>query len=454
MALLLQLRQQRSIFVCRRNCAAATFFRSTAAPQQTQVRIFASFLNKNNQQQQQQQQQNTTTTSIPSISTTSNTNKELTTNDSKITKQQQHPTLLNSYLTLAKARLSALVVTTTAAGYLASGTFALTTFSACIVGTALCSASAAALNQLLEKDRDARMRRTQLRPLVTGALSKQQAAVAATAWGMAGAGILYVGTDPLTMSLGVANLALYAGVYTYMKPRSIYNTWVGAVVGAIPPVMGWTAATGGSYVDVEPMVLGATLYLWQMPHFFALSYCNRVDYQRGGFAMVPCLEEDGQETAKLIVRYAWYLSAVPIVATVAGATSSMFALEGFVLNAYALTVAHRFQRERTNQNARKVFLTSLWYLPSFLMLYLLHSKNWDDETNKDDAVAKFLSESICAIRERGRELCIHEAAVVKTQNAEDSCPVTVGAKKSREGIEAANESVDTVTVKKEATKGS
>jgi hypothetical protein len=194
--------------------------------QQTQVRIFASFLNKNNQQQQQQQQQNTTTTSIPSISTTSNTNKELTTNDSKITKQQQHPTLLNSYLTLAKARLSALVVTTTAAGYLASGTFALTTFSACIVGTALCSASAAALNQLLEKDRDARMRRTQLRPLVTGALSKQQAAVAATAWGMAGAGILYVGTDPLTMSLGVANLALYAGVYTYMKPRSIYNTWM------------------------------------------------------------------------------------------------------------------------------------------------------------------------------------------------------------------------------------
>ena len=109
--------------------------------------------------------------------------------------------------------------------------------------------------------------------------------------------------------------------------------------------------------------------------------------------MLPVVESDGTQTASVIVRYAWYLSAVPVVTTLTNVTSSMFALEGLVLNGYALTVAHRFQQDRTNANARKVFLTSLWYLPCWLMLFLLHSKVWDEE-KENDPVVQFLSDSI------------------------------------------------------------
>lgn len=360
-----------------------------------------------------------------------------------------------AYLDLAKAKLSALVVTTTAAGFVAAGgplSTQLDVFAACLVGTALCSSSAAAWNQVLEVARDGRMKRTQQRPLVNQSLSKAQATTAATIWGIAGTSILYVGTDPVTTLLGVGNMALYAGLYTAMKPVSIYNTWVGAVVGAIPPVMGWSAATGGSLLDMEALILASMLYLWQMPHFFALSFMHRIDYKRGGFQMVPCLEEDGEQTAQLIVRYAWYLAAVPLVATAANVTSSMFALEGMALNAYALTVAHRFQRERTNANARKVFLTSLWYLPSLLMLFLLHSKVWDED--KEDVMAKFLSDHIHWIRDKGRELCLHEAAVAKTNDGGKACPVVLGTKTSKQSVEVTSAAVTTsnLTIGRESSK--
>lgn len=384
---------------------------------------------------------------------------------------------IGAYFDLAKAKLSALVVTTTAAGFVAAGGpigTQLDVFTACVVGTALCSSSAAAWNQIIEREQDQRMKRTQLRPLVTGALSVSQAKTAATMWGLAGGTVLYAGTDVVTAGLGVGNVALYAGLYTSLKPISIYNTWVGALVGAIPPIMGWSAATSGSIVDPEALLLGATLYLWQMPHFFALSFMHRVDYKRGGFQMIPCLEEDGQETAQLIVRYAWLLSSIPFLSTISGITSSMFALEGLVLNAYALTVAHRFQKDRTNANARKVFLTSLWYLPCLLMLLLLHSKVWqDDKERKDDVIAQYLADSMQAVRSKGRLLCLHEAAVAKsiveseTNGAvastagADACPIVLGTKKSHEGIQVASnvvaatadsavsESNNVLTVKKE-----
>jgi heme o synthase len=338
------------------------------------------------------------------------------------------PSRMNSYLDLAKAKLSALVVTTTAAGFIAAGTplsEQATVAAACVIGTALCSSSAAAWNQILERDRDAQMKRTQQRPLVQNHLSVQEATVAASAWGVMGVGLLHLGTDPVTTMLGLSNIGLYAGLYTYMKPRSIYNTWVGAVVGAIPPVMGWTAATGGSLLDLDAMILGTTLYLWQMPHFFALSFMHRIDYKRGGFAMLPVLENDGDKTSQMVLRYAAYLSTVPFLATYMEVTSSMFALEGVVLNAYALHVAHKFRQERTNANARKVFLTSLWYLPCWLVLFLLHSKVWDEEHDRD-VLRDAISDTVHKIRDQGRQICIHEHAVAKNPVAGDAtCPVTI-----------------------------
>lgn len=347
------------------------------------------------------------------------------------------------YADLAKARLSALVVSTTACGFLAAGSpFSPSLLSAVVVGTALCSSSAAAWNQIFEVDRDRRMKRTQTRPMVTQSLSTRQAQTAATLWGVGGVSLLYVGTDPTTALLGASNIALYSGLYTWMKPRSIYNTWVGAVVGSIPPVMGWSAATGGSLLDIEALLLGSTLFMWQMPHFFALSYMYREDYARGGFAMVPVLEENGDRTAQLITRYAAYLSSIPFIATLSGVTNSMFALEGIALNAYALHVAHKFSGDRTKANARKVFLTSLWYLPSFMMLFLLHSKVWDeeeDEVTEKDALRDWISARVHSIRETGRKVCIHEKAIIRNSNEKhmdeeanrQACPVTVGTRKAR-----------------------
>jgi heme o synthase len=335
-----------------------------------------------------------------------------------------------------------LVVSTTAAGYLAAGPhlFEPTTFTACLIGTALCSSSAAAYNQIFEIHRDAKMKRTIHRPLVTGQLSISHAMVAATTWGVAGPTLLYSACGPAVAVLGVANIILYAGIYTALKPISVTNTWVGAVVGAIPPVMGYAAAVATSAdstllpmlsslcLDPISVNLAALLYFWQLPHFMALSYMYRTDYARGGFAMLPCLDEVA--AANVMVRYSYYTATVPLLASLTGVTSTMFALEGLVLNGYAIAVAHQFRHERTNQNARKVFLTSLWYLPCTLMLFLLHSKTWDENYNKEREGSSAggvvwmqqLTDHVQAIRRRGRELCLHETMA---HDKATSCPIVV-----------------------------
>jgi protoheme IX farnesyltransferase len=329
--------------------------------------------------------------------------------------------------------------------------------AAACAGTALCSSSASALNQIFEMELDRKMKRTRHRPLVRGVVTPRTAAALATTTGLGGATILALGTDPVTASLGVGNIALYAGLYTYMKPRSELNTWVGAVVGAVPPVMGWTAATGGSLMDLEAALLGGTLFLWQFPHFFALSWMHRTDYARGGFQMVPVndVETNGDRTAALINRYTWYMSTIPVVSSVLGATSSMFAVEGVALNAYALYVAKKFDKDRTNANARKVFLTSLWYLPCLMTLFILHSRRWKepidgedrdaataDTTMENDLVA-ILRRRVSHVRNAGRELCLHEVLAVADEekgnnasNADSKCPVALGKSKVTEAAEA------------------
>eukprot|EP00980_Cylindrotheca_fusiformis_P030657 scaffold25176_cov191-Cylindrotheca_fusiformis.AAC.7 len=168
--------------------------------------------------------------------------------------------------------------------------------------------------------------------------------------------------------------------------------------------------------------------------------------------MLPVLESDGERTSKVILRYAAYLSAVPMVTTAFGVTSSMFALEGLALNSYALYVANKFRQERTNANARKVFLTSLWYLPSWLVLFLLHSKVWDEEHDRDFLRDK-LSSAIHAIREQGKQACLHEHVIAKHPSSQDSCPVTLSKKITKGAIVNATNStvasVRNVSVKKE-----
>ena len=268
---------------------------------------------------------------------------------------------------------------------------------------------------MIEIDRDSKMKRTGNRPLVRGAVSKEAAIGLGCLTGSTGGILLGMGTDPITTMLGVGNIGLYAGLYTYLKPRSELNTWVGAVVGAIPPVMGWTAA-GGSILDPEAVMLGSTLFLWQFPHFFALNWMYRTDYKRGGFSMVAVNDPNGDRTASLIKRYGVYLASLPFLSTAYAVTSPMFAVEGILLNGYALHVASKFDKERSNANARKVFLTSLWYLPCVMMLFLFHSRRWHEDLGneeRDETILDSFQTFLSKIQSKGKELCMHEALVSK-----------------------------------------
>jgi len=385
-----------------------------------------------------------------------------------IDEQQSNNNIQISHIAeLSKARLSALVVSTTAFGFIAAGPTALAftslpTFAAASIGTALCASSAATFNQVIEVERDRQMKRTGNRPLVTGVVTKEMAIGLGCLTGTSGGLMLGLGTDPITTMLGLGNIGLYAGLYTYLKPRSELNTWVGAVVGAIPPVMGWTAA-GGSPFDAEAILLGSTLFLWQFPHFFALNWMYRTDYKRGGFAMVAVNDAVGDRTASLIKRYGLYLASLPFISTALEVTSPMFAVDaGILLNGYALYVASKFDKERSNANARKVFLTSLWYLPCAMMLFLLHSRRWHEEklmndeaieVDKDASILVSMQRLMDRIQAKGRELCMHEKIVrkeiaiwlglntdessTKTSIDGSKCPVSLG----KEAIETVNTSI-------------
>jgi hypothetical protein len=186
------------------------------------------------------------------------------------------------YLMLSKSRLTLLVTITAAAGYgLAPGPFDPATFAIATMGTGLVSCAANSVNQFLEIPFDSQMNRTKNRVLVRGLLTPRHAMSFAAVSAASGIGLLYTFVNPLTAALGAFNLILYTSVYTPMKRVSIANTWVGSVVGAIPPMMGWTACTGT--LDPGCLILAGILYTWQFPHFNSLSWNLRPDYSKAGY---------------------------------------------------------------------------------------------------------------------------------------------------------------------------
>ena len=201
-----------------------------------------------------------------------------------VMEQAQHRARL--YSQLSKYRLSALVMATTSAGYLAAGgPVDAASLSCACLGTMLASSSANTFNQVIETSNDTRMKRTRNRPLPSGRISRPHALGWGVASGTSGVAVLAAGSNPITAALGAANLVLYVGPYTLSKTRSELNTWIGSIVGAVPPLMGWAAATGG-VAAVEPLLLATYLFVWQFPHFFSLAWLHREDYARGGFKMV------------------------------------------------------------------------------------------------------------------------------------------------------------------------
>jgi heme o synthase len=276
---------------------------------------------------------------------------------------------------LTKPRLNLLVLVTTISGlYLASpdGVPALVLLHT-VVGTALVAGGAAALNQVWERETDSLMRRTSGRPLPGGRLSVGHGAWFGVALAAVGLAELGFGINTVSAAVAAATLASYVLVYTPLKRRTSIATLVGAVPGALPPVIGWAAATGT--ITLPAIVLFGIVFFWQMPHFLAIAWLYRDDYARAGIPLLPVLEPDGRRTGQQALLYAaalWPVSLLPIVVGLAGLPYMIVATcLGFVF----IWLAFRFARERAIPTARLLFVFSISYLP-LLWGALLADRLW------------------------------------------------------------------------------
>lgn len=280
--------------------------------------------------------------------------------------------LINNYKQLSKFRLSGLVVATAAAGYAAGSKERIdwAGLGWTSLGTFLCSASANSFNQIYEVVNDSKMRRTAARPLPSGRMTRLHALAFALLAGSGGIALLADKTNSTTAALGAANIFLYAACYTPLKQISVVNTWVGAIVGAVPPLMGWAAAAGS--LDVGASILAAGLYFWQMPHFMALAWMCKADYAAGGYRMLSLVDATGRRTAACALRNCAYLFPLGLLATWLGVTSPYFAYESGFITGGMLLFASKFYSSPTTQNARLLFRASLMHLPLWMAAFLAH----------------------------------------------------------------------------------
>ncbi|TKY50601.1 Protoheme IX farnesyltransferase [Spatholobus suberectus] len=289
------------------------------------------------------------------------------------------------YWELSKARLSMLVVATSGTGFvLGSGSAVdLSALSWTCLGTMMVAASANSLNQVFEVNNDAKMKRTSRRPLPSGRITIPHAVGWASSVGLAGTTLLAMQANMLAAGLAASNLVLYAFVYTPLKQIHPVNTWVGAVVGAIPPLLGWAAASND--ISLNGMILPAALYFWQIPHFMALAYLCRNDYAAGGFKMYSLADASGQRTALVALRNSIYLIPLGFLAYDWGVTSRWFCLESTVLTLAISAAAFSFYRDRTKEKARRMFHASLLYLPVFMSGLLIHRRSDNQQFLEDNA---------------------------------------------------------------------
>lgn len=279
--------------------------------------------------------------------------------------------LVGVVIELTKARLNGLVLVTTAVGYLLArlGEPDWMRLGWTMLGTALAAASAAMLNQLAERHRDALMDRTAHRPLPRGVVPAPLVFVAGVLTGFAGFGILALNVNLLSAFLAGTNILLYIAVYTPLKPRTTLNTLFGAVCGGIPPMIGWAAVTN----DLEPgaWLLGAILFVWQVPHFMALAWMYREDYRRGGMTMLPVVDPRGELTARVMVVTSLLLAPLGMSATLGGLCGWFSAAASLLTALWMTWMSYRFYVERSDVRAREAFLASIVYLPIALAVMVI-----------------------------------------------------------------------------------
>ncbi|EME48961.1 hypothetical protein DOTSEDRAFT_40212 [Dothistroma septosporum NZE10] len=318
--------------------------------------------------------------------------------------------ILSTYLALSKPRLAFLIVLTSTASYsiypvpalLSTSVTDAPSLSALTLlfltsGTFSCIASANALNMLLETEHDAKMSRTRNRPLVRGLLSRRAAILFAIATGIFGTGLLWNGVNPTTALLGAGNIVLYGFAYTFSKRIHPVNTWIGAIVGAIPPLMGWCAAASQYSTTVASLsnpstivaeakellfteqaaggwLIAALLFAWQFPHFFALSYGVRHEYANAGYKMLT--SSNIAMASRVSLRYSFVMFPICIGLSYYQVTDPAFIATSSIINGWMLKEAVRMWRFNAERgSARALFWASVWHLPIVLVLAMVQKKD-------------------------------------------------------------------------------
>jgi protoheme IX farnesyltransferase len=306
---------------------------------------------------------------------------------------------LSTLLALSKPRLSFMIVLTATSAYslypvpdllspsiTSTPSLSALTLLFLTLGTGLSSASANAFNMLYEPKWDAMMSRTKNRPLVRGLISKRGALIFAVLSGAAGVAALYYGVNPTVSFLGGLNIFIYAGLYTPMKRVSSINTWVGAVVGLIPPLMGWAAAAGQSAIgsgdwqellfgerSIGGWLIGSLLFAWQFPHFMALSWPIRFEYRDAGYKML-CWTNPARN-GRVALRYSLLFFPICLALCYSGVTEWTFAVASAPVNAWLVREAYYFWKyEGLKGSARGLFWASVWHLPVVMVLAMVEKK--------------------------------------------------------------------------------
>ena len=275
------------------------------------------------------------------------------------------------YSDLFKARLTFLVLLTTMVGFYIGfqGPVDYALMAHLLLGTALLAGGASALNQFLERDFDARMKRTQDRPLPSGRMQPQTVLIVGAGCSMAGLIYLAFMVHLLTSLLGAATLVSYVFVYTPLKRITWLNTAIGAIPGALPPLMGWTAARGE--LNIGGWTLFAILAFWQLPHFLAIAWMYREEYAKAGFKMLPLIDPNGDRTAGQALSHTLGLLPISLCPYIFHLTGVVYLFGALLLGLGFLWFAIQFSRAHTVPRARALFFASILYLPLLLSVMVL-----------------------------------------------------------------------------------
>lgn len=273
---------------------------------------------------------------------------------------------MRDYLELTKPRITLLIVICAAVGYWfgCGVSFHWTLLAHVLIGTALLASGTAALNQWYEADSDAKMRRTRRRPLPAGRIKRSHGLAFGLLLSAAGFGGLWFGTNPLSAALGLFTLLSYLLLYTPLKQRSPICTTVGAIPGAMPPLIGYAAAGHG--IDAGAMAVFFILFVWQFPHFDAIAWMYREDYARGGIRMLPVIDPDGESTARRIVICSFLVIPISLVPFLLGMTGGLYAGAAIAAGLGILYFGARLGRQRTLARAHALLLATVFYLPAVL----------------------------------------------------------------------------------------